>query len=429
MDISIRNGGFPPQEWTDEVLDMMDEEQIKNAIQRVKEMPDDVKIFEGGMMGLSTKAEFLEVEEKIAHLLGKVEKSWRIVEKAAYIYNQLGEIYQYSTEADCQYVYSERENSPHIAAQCRTFYNSMSTGISVCNGISNAYQVLLHRLGIESKIIHAKEHVYLAFVDENGKSILTDPTWDLCNTKFGLQPEYFGISYEEMQANNENHQVTDESVLGDVRILSKEEVLKINKEIGNVVESDGQTMYRGDAFLQDIGSYDKNQQTPEEFLSNAFLLAQQEYGEKTKCMDEMQQFMFKIILNNFETTKEIKANARMVYRSDDKEKKPISIINLRYLGEFSDMNPSYFVNDPNQFYISTKEPEELLHSYKDYANNPSPILDNITENKKQEVIKEEDLIKLAKGRRLDKLNEEIKATKITLKEEKEVTIENQVDRE
>ena len=48
---------------------------------------------------------------------------------------------------------------------------------------------------------------------------------------------------------------------------------------------------------------------------------------------------------------------------------------------------------------------------------------------KQEVIKEEDLIKLAKGRRLDKLNEEIKATKITLKEEKEITIENQVDRE
>ena len=428
MDISIRNGGFPPQEWTDEVLDMMDEEQIKNAIQRVKEMPDDVKIFDG-MLGLSTKAEFLEVEEKIAHLLGKVEKSWRIVEKAAYIYNQLGEIYQYSTEAGCQYVYSERENSPHIAAQCRPFYNSMSTGISVCNGISNAYQVLLHRLGIESKIIHAKKHVYLAFVDENGKSILTDPTWDLCNTKFGLQPEYFGISYEEMQANNENNQVTDESVLGDVRILSKEEVFKINKEIGNVVESDGQTMYRGDAFLQDIGSYDKNQQTPEEFLSNAFLLAQQEYGEKTKCMDEMQQFMFKIILNNFETTKEIKANARMVYRSDDKEKKPISIIKLRYLGEFSDMNPSYFVNDPNQFYISTKEPEELLHSYKDYANNPSPILDNITENKKQEVIKEENLIKLAKGRRLDKLNEEIKATKITLKEEKEVTIENQVDRE
>lgn len=139
-------------------------------------------------------------------------------------------------------------------------------------------------------------------------------------------------------------------------------------------------------------------------------------------MDEMQKFMFKIILNNFEPTKEIKGKARMVYRSDDKEKKPISVINLCYKGEFSDMKPSYFVNDPNQFYILAKEPEELLHNYKDYANNPSPILGNITENKKQEVIKEEDLIKLAKGRRLDKLNEEIKVTKTTLKENKEAVI-------
>lgn len=128
-----------------------------------------------------------EVESKIdAFLLGVPSDVQTDYDKALYTHDYLAKNITYGWEGDHQ-----------------TIYGALVEGKSVCAGYSNAYTVLMRRLGVKTWHITgygngARHSWNVSWI--NGECVYTDVTWDDLNP--GVRYKYFNISRQEMEHNH-----------------------------------------------------------------------------------------------------------------------------------------------------------------------------------------------------------------------------------
>ena len=140
-------------------------------------------------------------------LLDGIDEKWSIVEKAKYLYEQIGK----NTSYDERFAYGDDAELMH-----KIFYRDIDirkdedTRI-VCNTANKIYLQLLQELKIKAKLVYKNpvverkipvKDVALIFWDENGNKYFTNIAGDIENCKFGLRTAFFGIKknlYEEAQ--------------------------------------------------------------------------------------------------------------------------------------------------------------------------------------------------------------------------------------
>jgi len=337
-----------------------------NIIEEVSSMPEDTLIM--GRMGTSTRDEFVFAEEKMQEILEGVNDNWSIAEKTMYLDVKIGELLSFDPRA-VSIVYNRNDQTiRHDDSEFRALWHNIAVGKAVCNGIVDAYRLLLQRTGIKSKDLHGNGHVYCLVYDENGKSILVDPTWDLDNLKFGIQPAMFGVSYEKIQEDEKRtgkscHKLADESVLGEVRCIDDKELREINTTIGNTVEIDGQNYYRLKDFLQQLNLPDDL--SPEEKTMYVLKQFQNYYGNDAKCLAEVQKRLI-TILGMSMGWNDIRGNSGFVYRKGNDSKKPILLTRVDYCGKYKGKSSTYIINDEEQPDISMISLEEVKEQYSDF---------------------------------------------------------------
>ena len=174
---------------------------------------------------------FFEEEKMVfIKLLDGIDKNWSTIEKAKYLYNQIGK----NTSYDERFAYGDDAELMH-----KIFYRDVDikkdedTRI-VCHTANKIYLQLLQELKIKAKLVY-KNHVVerkipvkdvaLVFWDENGNKYFTNLAGDIENCKFGLRTAFFGIKknlYEEAQ---------------DVSEIPNDEQKKIDRKVG-VIQQD-----------------------------------------------------------------------------------------------------------------------------------------------------------------------------------------------
>ena len=117
-------------------------------------------------------AQYAAYSQKLDDILSGVKPEWSDVEKALYLHDYISIYYDYDSEAF--YGTVERENSEHHCA-----YGMLKNGVAVCDGYSDLYQILLHRLGIDALSVISEElrHGW-NIVRIDGDWYYVDVTWD-----------------------------------------------------------------------------------------------------------------------------------------------------------------------------------------------------------------------------------------------------------
>ena len=140
-------------------------------------------------------------------IIENMPKGLTQIEKARYIYIQLGKIFSY----DERYITSESEEEKK-----QIFNKKIEDVIDnkvVCTSLSKIYENMLNRVGIKSKTVFLQgERLGHAIteleIDE--KEYFTDLTHDLMNIKTGLKTNEFMIGKPE---NNQKYEIITEEEL------------------------------------------------------------------------------------------------------------------------------------------------------------------------------------------------------------------------
>ncbi len=119
------------------------------------------------------------------------------LEKARYLYIELGKKLQYDINYDTDFEIKERD----------VYFkpidlDNIQTNSYVCTQISKMYTELLNRAGIQATTEKTNNdikmpHVFTSITLKDGRKILTDLTLDLSNIQKGLMTEYFGYLDED----------------------------------------------------------------------------------------------------------------------------------------------------------------------------------------------------------------------------------------
>ena len=142
---------------------------------------------------------FFEEEKMVfIKLLDGIDKNWSTIEKAKYLYNQIGK----NTSYDERFAYGDNAELMH-----KIFYRDVDirkdedTRI-VCHTANKIYLQLLQELKIKAKLVYKNpvverkipvKDVALVFWDENGNKYFTNLVGDIQKCKFGLRTAFFGI--------------------------------------------------------------------------------------------------------------------------------------------------------------------------------------------------------------------------------------------
>lgn len=110
-----------------------------------------------------------------------------IVERARYLYLQLGERSFYDPEYK-YFMFGEEES--YIDYLNKSYSNP---NIIICTTLAKQFVELLSKAGIKAELIYGGGHYSVGFYDEEGTYHFADITNDLKNIQFGCKTTYFGI--------------------------------------------------------------------------------------------------------------------------------------------------------------------------------------------------------------------------------------------
>ena len=184
-------------------------------------------------LGEADRDEFLKAESIIDEVLECINPNWSTKQKIAFIHYKMGKIISYIPDSN----YNTISDSHITITGTRNLWNALSSGKSICRGITSIEQNILFRIGIQTKELSSGIHSYLLIVTEEG-NIITDATWDLANTLFDAKPYYFGVTYDELVgqekdiANSHRLKNPPQSVIR----ISDEELRNIYYSIGIIGE-------------------------------------------------------------------------------------------------------------------------------------------------------------------------------------------------
>ena len=167
------------------------------------------------MESLFNKDNLNKVTEKENKILSEIPKNLTPIEKARYIYIQLGKYFSY----DEKYITTESEEEK------KQIFNRDIKDVKdnkvVRTSLSKIYENMLNRVGLNAKtvLIPGKRLGHaITELEIDGKKYFTDLTHDLMNIKTGLKTNEF------MTGNmKDNHEYT---------ILLENELQKIDNKIG-----------------------------------------------------------------------------------------------------------------------------------------------------------------------------------------------------
>ena len=165
-------------------------ESIKKLLEKC---PDNIRIAHN-LMSSCSKEEFLNGEAIIQSIIDGINPEWDKKHIAAYVHFQIGKILSYYPDFN----FVQNNLNSNITKDTRNIWKSLSSGLSVCNGITAVERNILERLGIKTKELSSGSHSFL-LAEVEGGNIIVDGTWDLKAGLFEGRPQFFGRTYEQLR--------------------------------------------------------------------------------------------------------------------------------------------------------------------------------------------------------------------------------------
>ena len=258
---------------------MESREYYKSLQEFVKNCREELKV-KYDFLGEASRDEFLKAEGIINEILDEINPNWNIKQIVVLIHYKIGTIISYIPDNS----YNKISDNSLTRNDARNIWKAISSGKSVCSGITAIEQNILYRLGIKTRELSSGIHSYLLIETEDG-NIITDATWDLANTLFDAKPNYFGITYDELMsqereiANSHRLKEPPKNVIG----ISDEELRNIYYSIG-IIDEDFKFPLPIFKRVQEInlGSY----QTLKEKISNFFKMFINEFQNESTHLCE-----------------------------------------------------------------------------------------------------------------------------------------------
>ena len=166
-------------------------------------------------------------------LIQKIPQKLTQIEKARWVYIELGKMFQY----DVNFFYADHETAKEMYYQEVDIENIDQLNL-ICRPINQIYIEILKRVGIEAQIItfpgkYTHNHVACRINTNDQKQYVTDLTMDLYRIKKGLRTQHFAYSaYEEKDEIpfKDEMQEMDDKINYTYHGLYMEDVLQMIKE-------------------------------------------------------------------------------------------------------------------------------------------------------------------------------------------------------
>lgn len=202
-------------------------ESIEGIREFIKHCREDVEIYNS--IGKCDKEEFFKGEEIIDDVVKEINPEWTAKQKLAYVHYKMGELVSYLPD----YNFNNVVPYPEAIRDSRNIWKGLATKQAVCNGITAIQRNILSRVGVETQELSSGTHSFMLTKTEDG-NVITDATWDLAYTYYGIRPQYFGLSYENFRKKDGNvsraHKL--EKPLENVIAIEDEELRNIYQSIG-----------------------------------------------------------------------------------------------------------------------------------------------------------------------------------------------------
>lgn len=204
-------------------------ESMEGIREFVKHCREDVKI--SNSIGKCNKEEFFNGEEIIESVVKEINPEWTAKQKLAYVHYKMGELVSYLTD----YNFNNVVPYPDAITDSRNIWKGLATKQAVCNGITAIQRNILSRVGVETQELSSGTHSFMLTRTEDG-NVITDATWDLAYTYYGIRPQHFGLSYENFRQKDGNvsraHKL--ENPPENVITIEDEELRNIYQSIGSI---------------------------------------------------------------------------------------------------------------------------------------------------------------------------------------------------
>lgn len=138
--------------------------------------------------------------QHIIRIIKEIEQKGEIpiAKKAYYLYQKLGDIYQYKSN----YKYLNYNTEEEMQNKKKVYYEGTTEeGDGICKDINETYVEALGMLGIEAHLSSFGKkfpHVDACFKDEIGNWYYTDLTADIMHIKTGMKIRNFGLSEKKI---------------------------------------------------------------------------------------------------------------------------------------------------------------------------------------------------------------------------------------
>ncbi len=312
-------------------------------------------------VGLCTKGEFLEAENIIEEIVAQINPNWTVKQKLAFVHFKIGELVTYMAD----YPSNSKPPTTQYISGARNIWKSLTSGISVCNGITYIQRTILSRVGVTTKELSSGTHSFMLTETEDG-NIITDATWDLDYTTFGCKPQYFGKTYEEFRKidgdNSNAHKLEDPPT--NVISISDEELREIYYSIG-IIGKDGKFNSKVSEIITEMKSREFSSQ--EERTSRVWELIEEKLGDKFAHIEECKS-MFENCLRWHGVDMQ-NVTSQYVYALDDSEfMSPKLVINIKGKNNTSRTK----MIDPKGNRVLDISAEELQAKFRYHKNNTQP---------------------------------------------------------
>lgn len=342
---------------TADIQDRQWYEAVRNFVRNCKE---DIEI-SNGAVGLCTKEEFFAAENIIEGLVDQMDPNWSAKQKLAFVHFKVGELVTYMAD----YPSNSKPPTTQYLANTRNIWKSLTSGITVCNGITYIQRAILSRAGVTTKELSSGTHTFMLTETEDG-DIITDATWDLEYTAFECKPQYFGKTYEELREkdgkNSNAHKLED--LPQNVISISDEELRDIYHSIG-IIGKDGKFNSKVNEIVTEMRGKEFSSQ--EERTKRVWELIEEKLGDKFWHIEECKS-MFENCLRWHGVNLENVTSQYVYDLTDDEFMSPKLVVTIK--GD----NNTFITKiiDPNGNRVLDISAESLHTGYRYHKNNTKP---------------------------------------------------------
>ena len=342
---------------TTDIQDRKWYEAVRRFVANCKE---DIKIY-NIPIGACTKEEFFNAENIIEGIVDQMDPKWSVKQKLAFVHFKMGELVTYMAD----YPSNSKPPTTQYIANARNIWKSLTSGISVCNGITYIQRAILSRVGVTTRQLSSGTHNFMLTETEDG-NVITDATWDLEFTTFGCKPQYFGKTYEEFRkidGDKSNAHKLEEPPINVISI-SDEELREIYYSIG-IIGKDRKFDSKVNEIITEMKSREFSSQ--EERTGRVWELIEEKLGDKFAHIEECKS-MFENCLRWHGVDLQ-NLTSQYLYALDDSEfMSPKLVINIKENNNTS----STKIIDPKGNRVLDISAEELQANYRYHKNNTQP---------------------------------------------------------